>query len=75
MFTMKHKFLASMCKIKSNQIQKAKGSPNEKMLGRQMVGNTAPSCFCKNGEQYEKGGKGRCVGEDHNSRTAREKHQ
>lgn len=74
MFTMKHKFLASMCKIKSNQIQKAKGSHNEKMLGRQMVGNTAPSGFCKNGEQYEKGRKGRCVWEDHNSRTAREKH-
>lgn len=58
---MKHKFLASTCKTKSNQIQKAKGSRNEKMLGRQMVDNTAPSGFCKNSEWYEKGGKGRCV--------------
>lgn len=54
MFTVKHKFLASTCQTKSNQIQKAKGSCNEKVLGRQMVGNTAPSGFCKNGEQYEK---------------------
>lgn len=54
MFTMKHKCLASTCKTESNQIQKAKGSCNEKTLGRQMMGNTAPSGFCKNGEQYEK---------------------
>lgn len=54
MFTMKHTFLASTCQTKSNQIQKAKGSCNEKVLGRQMVGNTAPSGFCENGEQYEK---------------------